>query len=314
MTEHCPYCGSLLRKNTKYCGSCGKSFSKETKAKKEKKLKFILKPSQRATFQKKILPALLMGSLSWVLGDLFFKTLFLGWELNLVFYVIYLFSLSAIIILFVVIFYVARDGRIRQSIYLFFIFTFSAGMIGIPFHLISDFLSLRVHMFVFTSFEAVIMVGLIALNLQSKYFARGYFYIHVVLYLLFLVMAEIIFIILFNIQNLLFTIPVITANILTISLTIMFYGARMTKIGEKENEPWVFITFKILAIFFVMIIGILVYAIIILMILIVVILLERDVDMPYIGFLDIFAWVPGKRKKKKRKEKFEIEIDKQKRK
>ena len=104
-------------------------------------------------------------------------------------------------------------------------------------------------MLVSLSVGASFIVYFLSLLLKDKYFAKGYIWAHTILYLIGIVIVEIVFIVMFNIQNLLLTIPISLAYILITSLILIFYGVRTVK--NVENENWMYALFKILGILLV---------------------------------------------------------------
>jgi hypothetical protein len=95
----------------------------------------------------------------------------------------------------------------------------------------------------------------------------------------------------FNIQNLLLTIPISLAYILIVSLILMFWGTRTIKKSEKEN--WIYALFKIL--------GILLIALVLAVVIVVVVLLIIAIAIASEGALDLSGLGTGGTGRKKKK-------------
>jgi hypothetical protein len=146
-------------------------------------------------------------------------------------------------------------------------------------------------MLVSLSVGANFIVYLLALFLREKYFAKGYIWAHILFYLIGCAIVEIVFIVMFNIQNLLLTIPISLAYILIVSLILMFWGTRTIKKSEKEN--WIYALFKIL--------GILLIALVLAVVIVVVVLLIIAIAIASEGALDLSGLGTGGTGRKKKK-------------
>ena len=151
-------------------------------------------------------------------------------------------------------------------------------------------------MFVSLAVGANSIVYIIALSLRDKYFAKGYIWAHVVLFMLGFLLVEIVFIIVFNIQKLIPTISITFAYICVVALTVMFYGSKAVK--KVDKIPWLLVAYKILGMILLVIILALVFVVIVLLIIALVIICGGSgADFPDIGAMG------SGRKKKKKKEK-----------
>jgi hypothetical protein len=124
----------------------------------------------------------------------------------------------------------------------FFLFSFIAGILSLPIIMITQFLP-QIHMFVSLSLGATLITCFVGFILREKYFAKGYLWAHIFLFMTGIALLEIAFIFIFNIHNFLLTIPVSLAYILIVTLTEMFYGAKVVQ--KSEKDPWVYIFFKV---------------------------------------------------------------------
>jgi hypothetical protein len=151
-------------------------------------------------------------------------------------------------------------------------------------------------MFVSLAVGANSIVYIIALSLRYRYFAKGYIWAHVVLFIFGFLLVEIVFIIVFNIGNYLLTIPITFAYICVVALTVMFYGAKAVKKADKI--PWLLVAYKILGLLLLVIILALVFVVIVLIIIALAIICGDAIG----DFSGIGSTVSGTRKKKKKKE------------
>ena len=298
MSTVCTNCGGSLQKDAKYCLECGKPVIIDTKEE-EKKSKFILTDPQRTIFLHKILPTLLAGSIIWLISEITFSSIFIEIEFNEVFLIFYICMIITEAFLFSLLYVISKNDKPFLGLFFFFMFSFVAGILSLPIIMITPFLS-QIHMFVSLSFGAILITGFIGLILKENYFAEGYAWAHVILFIIGTVLVEIIFILVFDIHNFLLTIPVSLAYILIVSLTAMFYGSRA--IQKNEKEPWILIFFKIEAILLLSLIIGIVIAVVVLIIIVIAILLEDS----SIDFASIFSFGgsghSGKKGVRKRKE------------
>ncbi|MBA7517047.1 hypothetical protein ES705_09097 [subsurface metagenome] len=269
------------------------NLEKQGKVKKESK--YILEPSQRKVFIDKILPTLLIGSIIWLIGEILFSYFFSEAQLTGIFLAFYISMIIVDAVLFLLLYFVAKSNKILLGLIIFFLFCFIAGIISIPIVIFTEFLP-QVHMFVSLAVGANSIVYIIALSLRDKYFAKGYIWAHVVLFMLGFLLVEIVFIIVFNIQNYLLTIPITFAYICVVALTVMFYGSKAVK--KVEKIPWLLVAYKILGLILLVIILAIVFVVIVLLIIALVIICGGSgADFPDIGAMG------SGRKKKKKKEK-----------
>ncbi|MGB5913063.1 MAG: hypothetical protein WBH31_17870 [Promethearchaeia archaeon] len=176
---------------------------------------------------------------------------------------------------------------------LFFIFCFIAGILSLPIIIFTEFLP-QVRMFITLTLGAIIIVCIIGIVLRVKYFAKGYLWAHIILFLIGTAIMEFIFIILFNIENFLLTIPITLAYISIVSLTTMFYGARA--IQKSEKSPWIYVFFKVEAILLLaLIIAIVIVVVVLIFILIAIAVGDSNID------LSGLSGGSGTRRKKKAK-------------
>ena len=257
------------------------------------KLKKPLEPSQRKILIYKILPTLLIGSIIWLTGEIVFSYFFSKAQLTGIFLAFYIAMIIVDIVLFILLYFAAKSNKILLGLIMYFLFCFIAGIISIPIVIFTEFLP-QVHMFVSLAVGANSIVYLIALTLRDKYFAKGNIWAHFGLFILGSLLVEIVFIIVFNIQNLLLTIPITFAYICVIALTLMFYGAKAVKKADKI--PWLLVAYKILGLLLLVIILALVFVIIVLLIIALAIICGEAG-----GDFSGLSWLGGGTSKKKKK-------------
>jgi len=236
-----------------------------------------------------------VGSIVWLSGEYLFSFLFSDLDFtgqNLLYYVIIVIVEAILIFSF---FFTSNNNKILLSVLFFIAFSFLAGILSLPVVIFTEFIP-QVHMLVSLSVGANFLVYFIILLLRDKFFAKGYIWAHIILYLIGIAIVEIVFIIMFNIQNLLLTIPISIAYILIVSLILMFWGTRTIKKSEKEN--WIYPLFKILGILLIALIIAVVIVIIVLVIIALVIIFEGDFDFDLSGLGSGGGGGIGSKKKK----------------
>ncbi len=269
------------------------NLEKQSKVKKESK--YILEPSQRKVFIEKILPTLLIGSIIWLIGEIIFSFFFSEAQLTGTFLVFYISMIILDAVLFLLLYFVAKSNKILLGLIIFFVFCFIAGIISIPIVIFTEFLP-QVHMFVSLAVGANSIVYVIALALRYRYFAKGYIWAHVVLFIFGFVLVEIVFIIVFNIQNYLLTIPITFAYICVVALIVMFYGSKVVKKAEKIK--WLLVAYKILGMTLLAIFIAIIFVVIVLIIIALAIICgDSSID------LGSLSWTGSGTRKKKKKEK-----------
>jgi len=265
----------------------------EKQGKVKKESNYILEPSQRKVFIEKILPTLLIGSIIWLIGEIVFSFFFSEAQLTGTFLVFYVSMIVVDAVLFLLLYFVAKSNKILLGLIILFLFCFIAGIISIPIVIFTEFLP-QVHMFVSLAVGANSIVYVIALALRYRYFAKGYIWAHVVLFIFGFLLVEIVFIIVFSIQNYLLTIPITLAYICVVALTVMFYGSKAVKKAEKI--PWLLIAYKIIGMMLLAIfIAILFVVIVLIIIALAIICGDSSIDFSGLGSIG-----SGSRKKKKK--------------
>jgi hypothetical protein len=304
MSNFCTYCGKPLEKGAKFCIDCGqpilrtkpKKFEskKEDSAKAKKESKYVITSSQRDIFLQKILPTMLVGSIIWLISEIIFSTIFIELEFNRIFLAFYISMIIIEINLFILLYFISKIDKYGAfGLIIFFIFSFNAGILSLPVVMITEFLP-QVHMFVFLSVGATLIVCFVGALLRERYFAKGYLWAHIILFLIGTSIIEIIFILIFTIRNFLLTIPISLSYILVVSLTAMFYGAKAVQ--KNEKDPWLYIFFKIE--------GILLVALIVAAVIVVVVLIIIAAAIACGGGdFDLSGLSGGRSKSKKRKQK-----------
>ena len=258
-----------------------------------KKSKYTIDSIQRKALISRIYPLLLVGSIVWLSGEYLFSFLFSDLDFtgqNLLYYVIIVIVEA---ILFISFFFTSKGNKILLSVFFLITFSFLAGILSLPVVIFTEFIP-QVHMLVSLSVGASFIVYFLSLFLREKYFAKGYIWAHILLYIIGVAIVEIIFIVIFNIQNLLLTIPISLAYILIVSLILMFWGTRTIKKGEEEN--WIYPLFKILGILLVALVLAVVVVVIVLLIIALAIATEGNFDLSGLG-----SGGTGSKKKKQSK-------------
>jgi len=245
----------------------------------KKKKNYILDDAQRAIFVRKILPTLLMGSLLWLLGELLSSWYFSDIELSPFYLVIYITFLAIEVFLYFGFLIASKREKTLLVFLLYGIFSYGAGFITLPVVIYTEFLP-QVHMFVSLSIGATAIVFLMGLALRNKYFAKGYLWAHIFLYLLGILIVEIIFIYIFNIHNFLLTVPISIAYICVVALVIMFYGAKVMKKDQRTyDQIWLYKFVKIQGILIIaLIIAVVVVIIVLIIIVLAIICGDSSVD------------------------------------
>lgn len=304
MVRFCTKCGSALEKNSQFCVNCGnpipkdatertKIFKNEIQKSKVKR-RYTLTPSQRNVFLHKILPTMLVGSIIWLISEIIFSAIFIEIEFTQVFLAFYIVMVIIEVIFFILLYFISRENKTDLALLFFFLFSFIAGILSLPIIIVTEFLP-QVHMFVSLSVGALLITCFIGLILRDKYFAKGYLWAHIGLFLIGTALVEIVFILIFDIQNYLLTIPISLSYILIVALTSMFYGSKVVQ--KKENEPWMLSFYKIE--------GVLLLSLIIAIVVVIIVLILLGLGIACGGSDLDFSGFGGGRSKSKKKTKIQ---------
>ncbi len=316
--EYCIECGKPLKKDSEFCMYCGKKITHDrerknivvtdaqtdysrikephdatSEVKSKRQSKYILNDSQRKLFLYKIIPLLVLGCFIWLFGEIMLSLIFFEASFTSEFIIFYITFISIDITTFISFLLTSRKNYIFLSLLFYFIFAYFAGAISLPIIIINSELSRQVTMFIVASLEGTLVIALLGYSLRSRYLRKGNFFIHVILFLTFVIIAELSFFLTFSIENWVVTLIITFPYIWIVSLIILFYGAITVK---KENEqPWVFILFKILGILLLSLLLAVVVVIIVLIIIAIAIACgDSDIDLSGLSFGG-----SGSRKKKK---------------
>ncbi len=203
--------------------------------------------------------------------------MFKEFEFNFIFFVFYICMIVLEVNLFIIFYFVSKADKMDAGLIIFFTFCFIAGIFSLPLTFFTEFLP-QVRMFITLTLGAVIIVCVIGTILRVNYFAKGYLWAHIILFLIGTALVEFIFIIVFKIQNFLLTIPITLAYIFIASLTIMFYGAKAVQ--KSEKSPWIYIFFKVEAILLLaLIIAIVIVVVVLIFILIAIAVGDSNIDL-----------------------------------
>jgi len=246
----------------------------------KKKSKYKITSVQRKALIGKIYPILLLGSIVWLSGEYLFSFLFSDLDFTGTNLLAYIIVVIVEAILFILFFFTSKNNKPLLSFLLFITLCFLLGILSIPIVIFTEFLP-QVHMFVSLSVGANIIVNLITLFLRDKYFSKGYIWAHILLFLGGCAIIELVFLVIFNIQNFLLTVPISLVYILIISLILIFYGVRT--ICKVEDDNWTYAFFKILGILLLCLILSVVIAIIILLIIALAIASDGAFDLSGLG-------------------------------
>ena len=301
MSKFCTNCGKTIGEEYDHCISCGTPLHKDVAGSaKSRKIepveikggaKYTLTSVQRDVFLRKILPTILTGSIVWLISEIIFSNIFLGYEFNQFFLTLFISMIIVECLLFTLLYFASKVNKIQLVLTIFFLFCFLAGILSLPIVMITEFLP-HVHMFVSLSVGATLITCFIGIVLREKYFAKGYLWAHILLFLIGTALFEVVFIYVFQIHNFLLTIPVSLAYILIVALTTMFYGSKVVK--KSEEGPWL--------ISFLKIESILLISLIIAIVLAVVVLILVAIGIAF-GGVDIdFSGLGGSSKSRKRKQ------------
>ena len=307
MVEYCPDCGKILKENAEFCMYCGRdlrnyhkvstiqhNYSKNNHDLK-KQSRYILNDSQRKLFLYRILPLLIIGNMLWLLSEMVLSFLFNEASFTPEFGIIYISFMVADIFAFILFYLTARKNLILMSILFYLMFTCLAGAISLPIIILIPMLARQVTMFIVASFEGTIVVALVAIVLRNRYLKKGNIFIHGILFLIFLALAEGVFFIIFSIENWVLTLSITFPYILIVSLILLFYGAIAVK--KEEKQPWPYILFKIISILLLsLIISIAVAIIVLIVIALAIICGDGSFDLSGLSFSG-----SGRRKKKMKK-------------
>lgn len=302
MVRFCTNCGSRLEENSQFCVNCGGSIPKDVSKRKEaikdenkspkKRTKYTLSSTQRNIFLQKILPTMLAGSIIWLISEIIFSLIFIEIEFTVVFLTFYICMIVIEAVLFTSLYFASKNSKTNIALFIFFLFSFIAGILSLPIIMITEFFP-QIHMFVSLSAGALLITFFIGLILRENYFAKGYIWIHIVLFLIGTALVEIVFILIFDIHNFLLTIPLSLAYILIVALTTMFYGSKAVQ--KNEKEPWLLIFYKIE--------GVLLISLIIAIVIAVVVLIIIGLGVASGGSdFDFSGFGSGKSKTKKKKQ------------
>ncbi|MFW9785447.1 MAG: zinc ribbon domain-containing protein [Candidatus Heimdallarchaeota archaeon] len=252
MSIFCTNCGKPLKKEYEYCIHCGKTLVNQASVKihsnkvysvtSKRDSKYILNSSEREIFLQRILPTILMGSIIWLISEILFSVTFMDYELTESFLIYYISTLIIEALLVLILYFASKANRTFIGIAIFFIFSFIGGFLSLPIIMITEFLP-QVHMFVTLSLGGTLVTCFLGSVLRENYFGKGYLWAHILLFLVGTTLIEVIFLLIFKIQNFLLTIPISVAYILVISLTEMFYGAKAVKNSSDQN--WIYTFFKV---------------------------------------------------------------------
>jgi len=197
--------------------------------------------------------------------------------MNVSYYVI---VLTVEVILFAIFFFTSKNNNTLLSFVLFIILCFLLGILSLPIAVFTEFVP-QVHMFVFLSVGANVIVNFMTLFLRDKYFSKGYIWAHILLFLAGCAIIELVFILIFNIHNFLLTIPLSLAYILINSLILVFYGVRT--VHNVKDENWIYPFFKILAILLVALVLAIVIVAVVLLIIALAIATDGAFDLSGLG-------------------------------
>jgi len=318
LVDYCIECGKALKKDAEFCIYCSKkvinyketrdisptniqadsfskrkSIEKKERADSKKESRYILNDAQRETFLYKVLPLLVFGCLIWLFGGWMLNFIFFEVNFTIEFIIIYIILISGDMLAYILFFITSRKNYVLPSMFFYIIFAYLAGAISLPIIVLNSELSKQVLMFIFANFEGTIVIALLGYSLRKRYLEKGNLLVHIFLYFLFIAIAEILFFLVFRIENWILTLSITLPYMLIVSLIILFYGARVIK--KEDTQPWPYILFKILRILLISLLLAIVVVIAVLIIIgLAIICGDGDFDISGLSFGG-----SGRRKKKK---------------
>jgi FtsH-binding integral membrane protein len=286
------YCGKDVRSSRK--GSNTRKEQTKNGDSKKKQSRYLLNDPQRKLFLHRIIPFLIIGCTIWLASEILFSYLFKGASFTHEFIIFYVCFIIADLIALFLFFITARKNQILTSIFFYFIFTYLAGAISLPIIIFYPDLSQQVNMFIVASLEGTIVVALLAIFLRKRYLNKGNVFIHVILFLILLALAECAFFLMFSIENWILTLSITLPYLLIVSLIIIFYGAIAVK--NEGKQSWSYILFKVLGALLVSLLIAVAIAILVLIIICLAIICgDGNFDLSGLSFGG-----SGSRKKKKK--------------
>lgn len=222
--------------------------------------KYILTDSKRTVFLQKVMPTIFIGSLIWLISEIFFGLFFTEIASLLDIGAIYVIMIILNAILFVLFYVVSRKGKNISGLIIYFMFAFTAGVLSVPIFIwLSDF-SVYVHVFVSLAVWGTAIILIIGLILKDKFLTDGYFWLQFLLIAIGIILVLLFYIFVMAITN--WIVILISMIYLTsISLIIMLYGTIMTK--KIKDDFWIFIAFRILCFLLIFVVIILIVVLII---------------------------------------------------
>lgn len=237
--------------------------------------RIIIADYHREILVKKVLPVALIGSIIWLVSQIFFGFLFTATALNTQ-YLNFLIAFLIISIIFYGILYkVSKFGDNAFGVMIFFIFSFIVGIFSVPLLIITGYWYVYIYAIISIGIGGTGIFCLIALIFRDKFFARGYFWIQILLGTGLIILLEFILIFTLGIQNWI-TVLISVLSIVYVFVATMIYTVLFSH--ELKEEKWQFWTYRILN---GMVLGFFGIALVLLIILI-CILLQAD-EAPDLG-------------------------------
>lgn len=218
---------------------------------------FVLEDSEREVLQKKAMPFILIGTIIWMVGQLFFSYLFTNTALAADFWIYYIALICVDIMLFIFVYLTARNQKNTLGVVIYFVFAFLVGMLSVPIILITGELRLYLYAMFSLGVGGAIIVFLISAIMGDKYFAEGYFGFLISLFFIFIVIMEVLLIFILPITSF-YTILISVFLLLYTTASIMFCSVSAAK--RIKDEYWLLWVLQI--IFFIALIMMYVFIII----------------------------------------------------
>ncbi len=236
-----------------------------------------LTPDQRKIFFYKVLPAIFLGSITWLLSDLLFGRLFESASYRGWFFVFYSFMIFLNIILFVLLYIISRAGKNLSALMLYLIIAFNTGVIGMPIFVWRPDLSIYFHSFVSLGIGSVLIVFLMGFFLRDKFFAKEYnIWLHIIVFLfcsLIVFGVFFVFSFIFGFTNL--ALLLISYLYLVVVAFVMIFVGVATKKNYKSNL-WMLTVSGILMFF----VGIVIAILVVIIVIAIAIISEGDIAFP----------------------------------
>jgi hypothetical protein len=253
-------------------------------AREKLKEKLILNPSERKVLLSKIYPVSFCGSIIWLGGELLFGWLFTTFHYLSINYVLILIIMIPVnISLFIISYISAKKRKNVLGTVIFCIFAFTSGIFSVPIIMIIGNFNLYLYGIFSVGLGSMIIVFIISAIMSNKYFSKGYFWHHLILFIIGVFLIELILISALGITSL-FTITLSVICLIYTTVAFMLGGAILAK--KIKEEYWLFWALNILILLFF-------YLFIFFLIIILILIFIFLEDVGEVGDVAVSALDPG---------------------